>query len=81
MSEDCFESCFARFYRNLDGSLAVRYPTSEDGVELYQLLRVTEQGDGSFTAELARFDGSTVTVPFSAEESEGRYRIKDISLG
>ena len=81
MSEDCFESCFARFYRNLDGFLAVRYPTSEDGVELYQLLRVTEQEDGSFTAELARFDGSTLTVPFSAEESEGRYRIKDISLG
>ena len=81
MSKDCFESCFARFYRDIDGSLAVRYATSEDGVELYQLLRVIEQGDGSFSAELTRADGSTLTVPFSAEESEGRYRIKEISLG
>ena len=81
MSKDCFESCFARFYRDIDGSLAVRYATSEDGVELYQLLRVIEQGDGSFSAELARADGSTLTVPFSAEESEGRYRITEISLG
>ena len=81
MSKDCFESCFARFYRDIDGSLAVRYATSEDGVELYQLLRVIEQGDGSFSAELTRADGSTLTVPFSAEESEGRYRITEISLG
>ena len=81
MSKDCFESCFARFYRDIDGSLAVRYATSEDGVELYQLLHVIEQGDGSFSAELTRADGSTLTVPFSAEESEGRYRITEISLG
>ena len=81
MSKDCFKSCFARFYRDIDGSLAVRYATSEDGVELYQLLRVIEQGDGSFSAELTRADGSTLTVPFSAEESEGRYRITEISLG
>ena len=78
MSKDCFESCFARFYRDISGSLAVRYATSEDGIELFQLLRVIEQGDGSFSAELARADGSTLTVPFAVEESEGRYRIKQI---
>ena len=78
MSKDCFESCFARFYRDISGSLAVRYATSEDGIELFQLLRVVEQGDGSFSAELARADGSTLTVPFAVEESEGRYRIKQI---
>jgi hypothetical protein len=81
MSGDCFESCFGRFYRDIDGSLAVRYATSEDVVELYQLLRVCAEEDGSFSAELARKDGSTLTVPFSVEESEGGYRIKEIRLG
>ncbi len=81
MSEDCFESCLGRFYRNADGSLAVRNVTGEDGVELYQLLRVREEGDGTFSAELTRQDGSTLSVPFSAEESEGRYRIKEIRFG
>ena len=80
MSESCFESCFGRYYRNIGGSLAVRYVTAEDNVELYQLAGVREEADGTFLAELARKDGSTVTVPFSAEEADGRYRITAISF-
>ena len=80
MSESCFESCFGRFYRNVGGSLAVKYVTAEDDVELYQLAGVREEADGAFLAELARKDGSTVTVPFSAEETDGRYRISEISF-
>ena len=80
MSEACFESCFGRYYRNIGGSLAIRYVTAEDDAELYQLAGVREEADGTFSAVLARKDGSTLTVPFSAEENEGRYRISEISF-
>lgn len=78
MSETCFENCFGRFFRGIDGSLAVKYATAEDGIELYQLFRVRAEEDGSLSAELLRKDGSTLTVPFSAEERGGHYRITEI---
>ena len=80
MSEACFERCFGRFFRNVGGSLAVRYVTAEDNVTLYQFAGVRTEADGSLRAEFALRDGTTVAVPFSVEEIEGRCRITEITL-
>ena len=80
MSEACFERCFGHFFRDIDGSLAVRYMTAEDNVTLYQFAGVRTEADGSLRAEFALRDGTTVAVPFSVEEYEGRYRITEITL-
>lgn len=78
MSEACFESCFGRFYRGIDGSLAVRYVTAEDSITLYQFAGARKEADGTFSAELTMQEGSVLTVPFSAEERGGHYRITEI---